>query len=72
MGNELIPERKNSEGYSDPTAYNGMKNAMSKEIAAKKLCDNLIGTIKLLAHLAGFEIVGRIQLKHKETGMIFR
>ena len=36
MVNELIPERKNSEGYSDPTAYGGMKNAMSKEIAAKK------------------------------------
>ena len=65
-------DKKNIEGYSDPTAHGGMTAAMSKEIAAKKRCDNLIGTIKLLSDLAGFEVIGRIHPRHRETGYDFR
>lgn len=66
------PDKRNAEQYSDPTAYKAMKNIINAEREVKKKSDNLIGTIKLLADLAGFEIVGRICLRHKESGKEFR
>ena len=68
----MKPDKKNMEGYADPTAYGGMMAATSGERAAKKRADNLIGTIKLLADLAGFDIIGRIYLRHRDTGCDFR
>lgn len=67
-----MPDRRNSEQYDDPTAYAAMKNIIIAEREVKKKSDNLIGTIKLLADLAGFEIVGRIHLRHKKSGAEFR
>lgn len=67
-----MPDKRNSEQYSDPTAYNAMKNIIAEDRGIKKKSDNLIGTIKLLADLAGFEIVGRIHLRHKDSGIDFR
>lgn len=67
-----MPDKRNAERYDDPTAYGAMKNIINAEREVKKKSDNLIGTIKLIADLAGFEIVGRIYLRHKESGMDFR
>lgn len=67
-----MPDKRNAERYSDPTAYSAMKNIVNTEREVKKKSDNLIGTIKLIADLAGFEIVGRIYLRHKESGTEFR
>lgn len=72
----MMADRKNSEGYSDPTVY-GAEIRMEREKARserelEKRFNNLIGTLKLTADLAGFEFVGRIQVRHKETGKEFR
>ena len=67
-----MPDKKNAERYDDPTAYLAMKNIITDEREAKKKSDNLIGAMKLLADLSGFEIVGRIKLRHKESGAEFR
>lgn len=67
-----MPDKRNAEQYSDPTAYTAMKNIIVAEREVKKKSDNLIGTMKLLADLAGFEIVGRICLRHKESKKEFR
>lgn len=67
-----MPDKKNAEKYDDPTAYQAMKNIVTAEREVKKKADNLIGTMKLLADLAGFEIVGRIYLRHKKSGTEFR
>lgn len=66
------PDKRNAEQYPDPTAYKAMKNIMYAEREAKKKSERLIGTLKLLADLAGFEIVGRIHLRHKSSGIEFR
>jgi hypothetical protein len=55
--------RRNAEGYLDVTAYLGTTERKNKD---------LIHTFRLLADMAGFEIVGRITIKHKKTGRIFR
>lgn len=52
--------RRNAEGYL------GTKNVIQENERKNK---DLIHTFRLLA---GFEIVGRITIKHKKTGRIFR
>lgn len=61
--------RRNAEGYLDVTAYLGTKSVIQEENEAER---KLIHTFRLLADMAGFEIVGRITIKHKKTGRIFR
>lgn len=64
--------RRNAEGYLDVTAYLGTKNVIQEENEAERTNKDLIHTFRLLADMAGFEIVGRITIKHKKTGRIFR
>lgn len=67
---------KNSEGYSDPTAgaawSNMRKVERQKEAERLAVISDLIPVMKQTAGLAGFEVVGRITLKDKETGKEYR
>lgn len=64
--------RRNSEGYYDPTAYEGTKDIIREEQEIAKLNHKRIQSFRLLVDLAGFEIVGRVTLKHKESGKVFK
>lgn len=64
---------KNCEGYSDPTA--GVAMAAVKREEVQELTDKnhkLIQAIRNVVDLAGFEIIGRITLKHKRSGKVFK
>lgn len=68
---------KNAEGYSDPTPGEAMSNIRKEQRqqeAAERLAliSGLIPVMKQTAELAGFEVVGRITLKDKETGKEYR
>lgn len=69
--NPLNP-KNNSEGYADPTAYNGTKPLIDAEAATMKSIGELVHTVKMMCALTGFEVVGRIVLKDKSTGKIYR
>ena len=57
-----MSDRKNSEGYSDPTAYQAMMNLEIEELRSiKDVCD-----------LADFEIEGRVVLIDKRSGRVWR
>ena len=60
--------KRNGSGYKDPTAEKAIKNAMRHKERVLKV----IKTLQSVAHLAGFEIVGRIILRDKETGKEWR
>ena len=60
--------RKNAEGYSDPTAYEAIKNIDKEDARFHKL----LYTIFYICNIAGFEIEGRIVLVDKKTGRIWR
>ena len=60
--------RRNGSGYVDPTAERAIKNVIKTD----KKVSQTIKTIQAVAHLAGFEIEGRIVLRDKETGFIWR
>lgn len=63
---------RNSEGYSDPTAGAAMAATNKEEQEIEKLNHKLIQMFRLLVDFAGFEIVGRVTLKHKKSGRIFK
>lgn len=64
---------RNSEGYSDPTAFGGLSSAVSEDIKeADERMNLLIKTVKNLIHLAGFELVSRIEVEDKKTGKQYR
>ncbi|WP_418933615.1 hypothetical protein [Hominenteromicrobium sp.] len=63
---------KNAEGYADPTAgaaYNNIRREEKRRDAeAMEVISRLIPVMKQTAELAGFEVVGRITLRDKNTG----
>lgn len=63
-----MDERKNSEGYPDLTFYEAMRSADRDHERFQKLLD----TIFSICELAGFHIEGRIVIKDKKTGKIWR
>ena len=60
--------RKNAEGYSDPTAYEAMKNLDREDERFHKL----LHTIFDICELAGFHLEERIVLRDEQTGKIWR
>lgn len=63
---------RNNEGYVDPTAGVAMATVKREENA--ELNDRnhrLIQVIRNIVDIAGFEIVGRVTLKHKKSGKVF-
>ena len=60
--------KRNGSGYYDPTAWKAIRNTITEE----KRVTKVIKTLQSVAHLAGFEIEGRIVLVDKETGEIWR
>jgi len=62
----------NSEGYADPTAYHGLKSIIDEENAVNAELYTLVKVLKYIIKRSGFELVSRIELKHIESGRIFK
>ena len=65
---------RNKEGYADPTAEAAIHEAKPK---AKKReynpeVTNLVSVLKQMIDIAGYEMVGRIALRDKDTGKEYR
>ena len=63
--------KRNQDGYIDPTAYQALKNILNDGKAEKKAA-YLVSVLKFIINESGFELVNRIELKHRKTGKIFR
>ena len=64
--------RKNSEGYSDSTAYEGLRPIIAEENALNKEVSTLISVLKFIIDKSGFELVNRIEIKDRKTGRVFK
>lgn len=71
MGNRDNP-RNNSEGYADPTAYEGTKNIIMEENLQQKRITELMNVLRYIIDKAGFELKYRIVLVDKKTGKEYR
>lgn len=60
--------KRNSEGYSDPTAYAALKNIDLEEAQVRKLRS----AIAQVCDLAGFKVQGKISLIDKRNGKVWR
>ena len=60
--------RKNASGYSDPTAYEAIKNIDQEGENFHKL----LHTIFNICELSGFRIEGRIILVDKTSGKVWK
>ncbi len=60
--------RKNASGYSDPTAYEAIKNADKEDERFHKLLHTIFGACEK----AGFRIQGRIILVDNKTGRVWK
>lgn len=63
---------QNGSGCSDFTAYEAIKNVSAEEQKIDRAAGTVVTTIKNILELAGFELVGRIQIKHKKSGKVFK
>lgn len=64
--------RRNGSGYVDPTAHKAIKNVSEKEKEKEKEIKKVIKTLQSVAHLAGYNIEGRIALIDNKTGKVWR
>lgn len=63
---------QNKEGYSDPTAYEGLKPIIREEDEQQKRLNTLIFVLKYITRLAGFELLNRIEIKDRKTGREYK
>lgn len=71
MGNNKKPFM-NESGCPDPTAYHALKTIIKEENELERKVHNLVNTLKFVVDWAGFEFIGRIQIRHKQSGKEFR
>lgn len=71
MGNNKNPHN-NSSGLPDPTAYEALKPIIKEETDVEKKCNFLIKVIKFIIREAGFEMLNRLELKHNDSGRVFK
>ena len=62
----------NQSGCADPTAYEAISNIIKEEKELVKRVHNLINVLKLIIDWAGFELIGRIEIRDKKTKKEFR
>ena len=63
---------QNREGYSDPTAYEGMKPVIREDAEREKRLNTLIFVLKYIIRLAGFDLLNRIEIRERKSGREYR
>ena len=63
--------RRNASGYIDNTAYRAIKSA-DQDRDAERRFKKLLSTIFYICDLAGFHIEGRLEIRDKKTGKVWR
>lgn len=63
--------RRNASGYLDMTAYKAIEK-VDREADAERRYKKLLSTIFYICDLAGFHIEGRLEIRDKKTGKVWR
>lgn len=59
---------ENQSGYKDPTAFQAEKIISEEE----QTVTELVWIIKRIARWAGFEIINRVEFRHRKSGRKYR
>lgn len=68
---DKIPYR-NPERYADPTAHAAMSAVQAVQDEADQRLARLIKTLKSLIDLADYDLLGRIALRDRRNGRVYR
>lgn len=71
MGSDNNP-RYNASGCADPTAYAALKPIIKEDAEIERKAYEVVKIVKIIIGWAGFELVQRVQIKHRKTGKEFR
>jgi hypothetical protein len=71
MADSKKDPRRNASGYMDMTAFEAIRN-VEREAEAEARYKKLLSTIFYICDLAGFHIEGRLVIRDKKTGKIWR
>lgn len=63
---------RNGSGYTDPTASPILHAIQKREMEADENANRIIRLIKDLLRICDFELIERIQIRHKPTGREYR
>lgn len=63
---------KNAEGYSDPTAGAALSKIIREEREQQQRVSDLIKVLKNIIKAAGFDLIGRIEIRDRKTGREYR
>lgn len=63
--------RRNASGYMDLTAYEAIEKA-DREADAEARFKKFLSTVFYIAELAGFSIDGRLTVRDKKTGKVWK
>lgn len=63
---------KNQDGYKDPTAFQAIKQVIKEEETEEKQLATLVFVLKYIINMTGFELIGRIELKNKKSGRVYK
>jgi len=63
---------KNAEGYSDPTAHDAISKITREENERLRRVSTVIGIIKSILDLAGFDLIERVAIRDRKTGREYR
>lgn len=63
---------QNSEGYSDPTAFEALQPIIKEESELEKKVNFLIKVLKFIIRESGFELISRIEVRDTKTGRVFK
>jgi len=64
--------KRNASGANDPTAYAALNLIVARDSEVERQVHKLIAVTKNIVDLAGFELIGRIEIRHKESGREFK
>ena len=68
-----MTEMRNAEHYHDPTAGKAVEAVdREQQRALHQEMRNLSLRLRSIIYAEGFELVRRIELRHKETGVMYR
>jgi hypothetical protein len=62
----------NASGCPDPTAYEALKPIIKEDAEVEGKVNFLIKVLKFIISESGFELIARIELRHKKSGKEFR
>lgn len=63
---------RNPSGYLDPTAHDALQRVQNQQDETDRRTYRLIAAVKTMLDECGYDVLTRIEVRHRATGRIYR